>query len=143
MKSHRLVQYVTKTYGINEAEHLYDELNHRHFELGNKLNDEEMLAEAAMKIGVERRETLQFLKSNEGLGEIRAAQGVLRKMGISSIPTFIVDGKYCVSGALDGDSLARYFRDLLPELDQDGTSTSIFARVLKIPETVMKQDLIL
>ena len=34
MLSHRLVQWVTKTKGINKAEQLYNILNERHFVIG-------------------------------------------------------------------------------------------------------------
>ena len=34
MLSHRLVQWVTKTEGINKAEQLYNILNERHFVIG-------------------------------------------------------------------------------------------------------------
>jgi len=47
LASHRLVQWVTKTRGVTAAERLYNNLNYRHFELGQKLNDRQMLAEAA------------------------------------------------------------------------------------------------
>ena len=36
MRSHRLVQWITKTVGVNAAEAVYAELNKRHFELGQR-----------------------------------------------------------------------------------------------------------
>lgn len=47
MASHRIVQWVTKTKGSTSAERLYDLLNKRHFVEGRKLNDSNMLADAA------------------------------------------------------------------------------------------------
>ena len=43
LASHRLVQWVTKRRGVTAAEQLYNNLNYRHFELGQKLNDRQML----------------------------------------------------------------------------------------------------
>ena len=43
LASHRLVQWVTRTLGVNAAETLYAELNKRHFVDGEKLNSREML----------------------------------------------------------------------------------------------------
>ena len=51
MASHRLVQLVTKTLGVNAAENMYNDLNQKHFEGGVKLNDREMLLEAAVAVG--------------------------------------------------------------------------------------------
>ena len=55
MASHRLVQWVTKTLGVNAAENMYNDLNQKHFEGGVKLNDREMLLEAAVAVGAEQR----------------------------------------------------------------------------------------
>ena len=53
MASHRLVQWVTKTLGVNAAENMYNDLNQKHFEGGVKLNDREMLLEAAVAVGAD------------------------------------------------------------------------------------------
>lgn len=50
--SHRLVQWVTKTLGVNKAEQMYADLNSRHFEDGQKLNDKAMLTEVAANVGM-------------------------------------------------------------------------------------------
>ena len=50
LASHRLVQWVTKRVGVTVAEQLYNDLNYRHFEMGQKLNDRAMLAEAAANV---------------------------------------------------------------------------------------------
>jgi len=50
--SHRLVQWVTKTLGVNKAEQMYADLNSRHFEDGQKLNDKTMLTEVAANVGM-------------------------------------------------------------------------------------------
>ena len=50
LKSHRLVQWVTKHYGCAHSEALYDVLNVEHFVNGKKLNDAKMLFECAKKI---------------------------------------------------------------------------------------------
>ena len=44
MRSHRLVQFVSRTRSLALAEALYTELNTAHFVLGKKLNDSIMLA---------------------------------------------------------------------------------------------------
>ena len=73
MQSHRLVQWVTKNYGCTASEALYNDLNKRHFEDGQKLNDRKMLIEAASKAGVDPAVAEAFLASGEGENEIEGA----------------------------------------------------------------------
>jgi len=65
---------------------LYNDLNKRHFEDGQKLNDRKMLIEAASKAGVDPAVAEAFLASGEGENEIEGALHILRRMGINSIP---------------------------------------------------------
>ena len=39
LKSHRLIQWITKNRGCEVAEAVYNDLNHRNFVDGEKLND--------------------------------------------------------------------------------------------------------
>jgi len=139
LASHRLVQWITKTLGINAAETLYNELNKRHFELGQKLNDHDMLIDAAVAVGAEPEAARRFLESGEGMQEIDAAQGVLRDLGVSGIPTLIVGGKYQLpSGAVGADTLVEAFRAIEA---QGGATGSLFAEALEIPDNVMQETL--
>eukprot|EP00285_Hemiselmis_virescens_P006570 CAMPEP_0173378208 /NCGR_PEP_ID=MMETSP1356-20130122/1400_1 /TAXON_ID=77927 ORGANISM="Hemiselmis virescens, Strain PCC157" /NCGR_SAMPLE_ID=MMETSP1356 /ASSEMBLY_ACC=CAM_ASM_000847 /LENGTH=223 /DNA_ID=CAMNT_0014331195 /DNA_START=164 /DNA_END=835 /DNA_ORIENTATION=+ len=140
MASHRLVQWITRTKGPTASEALYDLLNQRHFVEGRKLNDPEMLADAAeQSAGVSREEALDFIQSGEGEDKIAAATRMLRQMGVHSIPTFIVDGRYQVSGAARSDEFVRLFRDL--ERSRDIKGTTLFAEALGVPEEVLDQGI--
>lgn len=131
LKSHRLIQWITKNHGCAVAESLYNDLNHRHFVEGKKLNDLEMLSDAAANVGVDKEETTRFLNSDEGLEEIDDAQDMLREMGIHSIPNFVIGGKVVVSGAVHSEELVGIFRKL--EATGEGAPGSAFADALKIP----------
>mmetsp|Transcript_22780 Transcript_22780/g.68381 ORF Transcript_22780/g.68381 Transcript_22780/m.68381 type:complete len:226 (+) Transcript_22780:371-1048(+) len=138
--SHRLVQWVTKTLGVNAAESLYAELNEKHFEGGIKLNDKEMLAAAAERAGADLEEAKAFLADDSaGRPEIEAAQDMLRRMGVSGIPTLVLGGKYRLpSGALHSDDLVHAFRTIEAE---GGATGSAFADALNIPDEVMQETI--
>jgi predicted DsbA family dithiol-disulfide isomerase len=138
LKSHRLVQWATKTYGINTSEALYDELNFRHFQGGQKLNSIAMLCDAAATVGIDRRSTEAFLRSSDGLPEIRAAQAVLHRIGVTGIPTFVLGGTQLISGALPQRELVRHLR--AAEL-RGGAPGALFAGALGIPPAVLSQTL--
>lgn len=144
LASHRLVQWVTKRKGGTAAEALYAELNYRHFELGQKLNDRHMLTQvAADKAGVDPAEAEAFLASDEGVAEIRAAQDLLRALGVTGIPTFVLGAKTVLpSGALRSEYLVRAFREL-EEASEEGAPDSVFAEALKIPLEVLAEPVAL
>ena len=96
LKSHRLVQWVTKNYGCAKSEALYDVLNVEHFVNGKKLNDAKMLLECAKKISdgvIDLEKAEKFLASDEGEKEIVLAKKALDRLGIHSIPNFVIGGK--------------------------------------------------
>lgn len=143
LASHRLVQWITKTKGMTAAEALYNDLNHRHFELGQKLNDRKMLAEAASLVGVPEEDSLAFLSTDEGVAEIRKAQHVLRQLGVSGIPTFVLGATTVLpSGALRRQTLAKAFRDL-EAASEEGAPRSVFAEALGVPLEVLAEPLAL
>jgi predicted DsbA family dithiol-disulfide isomerase len=138
--SHRLVQWVTKTHGINMAEKLYNELNFCHFEEGKKLNNRALLIDAAQKVGVDPQAAADFLDSTAGTEEIVAAQHMLQAMQIHSIPTFLIGGRLLTSGAVHSKDLTRVFRQI--ESAGTGAPESAFAEALGIPEDVMEETMV-
>lgn len=141
LASHRLVQWVTKTLGINAAETMYNSLNKLHFEEGQKLNNQKMLVEEAVGVGADAEEARQFLESEAGKPEIQAAQAKLRQMGVSGIPTLVLGGKWQMpSGALGASSIVDAFRQME---EMGGATDSMFAEALAIPDQVMEETLVL
>lgn len=139
LASHRVVQWVTRTLGVNASETLYADLNKQHFVEGQKLNSREMLVEAAAKVGCEPEATRAFLDSDEGLREIQAAQAKVRQLGVSGIPTLILGGKWMLpSGAVGTESIIDAFRQVEAE---GGAPDASFAEELAIPQHVLDEDL--
>ena len=139
--SHRLVQWVTRTLGINAAETLYNALNKLHFEEGQKLNNQQMLIDEAVAVGADSEAAARFLESDDGWREIEAAQGLLRQMGVSGIPTLLLGGKWRMpSGAVGAHALVDAFREIE---EQGGATGNFFAEALGIPEHVMEETLAL
>lgn len=136
--SHRLVQWVSKEYGLAKSEALYNVLNRRHFEEGQKLNDAAMLAEAAAEAGVDGAAAAAFMASDAGEAEIKRSQEMLRHMGVHSIPTFIIQGRYSLSGAAHAEELGRLFR----EIEASGEEGEpVFAPILGIPPERVEEGL--
>ena len=139
LHSHRLVQWATKTHGVAVSEALYDELNTRHFEKGQKLNSQSMLLDAAEAVGIDAEAAELFLESSEGYTEIEEVQATLRALRINSIPTFIVGGETVVGGAAHARDFVEVFRQI--EARGGGAPRAAFADALGIPPTVLEQTL--
>ena len=60
---------------------------------GRRLNDAAMLIDEAAAVGADPVAARTLLDSDEGEAEIKAAGALLAKLGVHSIPTFIVDGR--------------------------------------------------
>lgn len=135
LASHRLVQWITKLYGCIASEAVYNVLNHKHFVEGKKLNDTSFLCEtAAATAGANYEACSDFLATDSGIAEIEQTQVISRNLGINSIPTFVIGGKYVVSGAVHSTELVRVFREI--EKAGQGAPGSSFADALQIPINV-------
>lgn len=120
MASHRLIQYLGKTYGLAVSEAVYDQLNKYYFVDGHSLNDKPRLARVACELLEEllpnnapsEDDILEFLNGNEGREEITNAGHALNQLGISGIPKFIIEGRTMVDGAARSDTFIEIFRDI-------------------------------
>ena len=105
LKSHRLIRYVDAVFGAQAREKIYDALNRKHFCEGLVLNDSSMLEavceEVLMIDGKEMDLIRAYLLSDQGTSEVLSNVELLSSLGIRSIPTLIIDGKFIVpSGSL-------------------------------------------
>jgi len=138
--SHRVVQFVTRTAGVNAAERLYADLNRLHFEEGRKLNDAPMLVAAAARAGADGDAVAACVADPDaGAAEIAAAGDLLRDLGVSGIPTMILGGRWRLpSGALHAEDLVAAFRGVEAN---GGATGAAFADALNIPARVMEETL--
>jgi predicted DsbA family dithiol-disulfide isomerase len=125
MASHRLVQMIGKTYGLNISEAIYDFLNVYYFVDGHSLNDKPKLA-AVVAERLEKllalspnnvqppsqQSLLYFLNGTEGRQEIEEAVRTLHELGIHGIPKFIIEGTTVVDGAARPEVFINIFRDI-------------------------------
>lgn len=85
----------------------------RYFELGEDVSDPVVLAAAATEAGLDGTAVGRLLAGDADREEVRAEARAAADMGITGVPTFIVAGRYAISGAQPPDIWAR----LMGELD--------------------------
>lgn len=146
MASHRLIQMLGKTYGLDVSEAIYDLLNEYYFVDGNSLNDRLKLASVvAEKLKTllgdrsppSSQTLLDFLNGNEGRSEIEDAVKSLHRLGVHGIPKFIVEGRTVIDGAAGAESFIEVFR----KIEKRGyiLNEPIFGSILGISPEVIER----
>lgn len=94
--AHQIVQYAKK-YQKDYA--LISEYFKGYFEEGMDIGEEAALFLLAEKVGLDISDLKNQLSTGSLLSEVQKDEEDARKLGINSIPHFIIDNKYTVSGA--------------------------------------------
>jgi predicted DsbA family dithiol-disulfide isomerase len=104
--AHRLIWRAGEE-GFQDA--VVDGLFLAYFTEGRDVGSPRVLVEIARDAGMDEKRTA-FLVGGEGVDEVRLAEQAARTDGISSVPTFILDGQRLFSGALTPDIMAAQLR---------------------------------
>lgn len=91
--AHRLIWYADRQGRQSE---LVDELFKGYFEAGADIGSAAVLTQLAERVGL-RAEA--FLRSEEGTAEVTSEEAVGRRLGIRSVPCFVLNQAYAISGA--------------------------------------------
>ncbi|KAG1240266.1 hypothetical protein G6F68_017830 [Rhizopus microsporus] len=118
LPAHRVL-WLAGQHGVQDA--VGEALFRAHFELGQNLADSSVLVKAGVAGGLDAGEITQMLASDRGLAEVEAKLQEAHALGISSVPTFVIDGRWAISGAQPPEAFANALRQIAAE---QGTSAS-------------------
>jgi predicted DsbA family dithiol-disulfide isomerase len=82
-----------------------------YFTEGELVGDHETLIAAAAEVGLDEGEVRELLAGERYAAEVRDDERVAGELGISAVPTFVVDRKLGVSGAQPPDALLEMLRE--------------------------------
>ncbi|WP_434742269.1 DsbA family oxidoreductase [Micromonospora sp. SH-82] len=100
--AHRLIRYAhTQAKGPEVVEALH----RAHFGDGVDIGSRAALAEVAAGVGLDAEAVRGYLDSDAGSAEVTADLAAAREIGVSSVPTFVIAGKYVVTGAQEPETL--------------------------------------
>jgi len=100
--AHRLIAWAA---GQNRQADMVDALQRAHFSDGVDIGSRTALAGVAASIGLDRSAALAYLESEAGTGAVNADLAEARELGLASVPTFVIDGKYAVQGSQEPATL--------------------------------------
>lgn len=110
LQAHRLIHWVQQR---GDAARLVERLFVAQFQRGERIGDLALLTQVAVECGYPGEEVESYLASGQDSEEVRTTERRFRAMGISMVPTFIVDGRQIVVGAEDPAVLAAAIRRAL------------------------------
>lgn len=94
---------------------LTDAFYQAYFTDGVDLSKKENIVDLAVGAGLDRSKIEQLLDSNTGKMEIEMAEKELHDLGITSVPLFIIDNKFAISGAQSVDAFKLAFEEVTAE----------------------------
>ncbi len=77
-----------------------------HFAEGRNLADPDTLVAAGAAGGLSGDRIRAFLDSDEGLAEVGAQLADAQRLGITAVPSFVIDGRYLIQGAQPPEAIA-------------------------------------
>ncbi|MFG3580910.1 DsbA family oxidoreductase [Micromonospora chersina] len=101
-EAHRLVRFATER---GKAAELVERLYRAHFQDGIDIGSTDALVKLAGEVGLDQTEARDYLESNLGRREVAADLSAAHQLGVSSVPTFVLAGKYAVTGAQEPETL--------------------------------------
>ena len=84
----------------------------RYFEEGEDISDAGVLAGVAAEVGMDAAATARLLAGDADRAEVRAEAEAAGAMGVTGVPTFLIGGRYVVSGAQPPDLWTRLMDEL-------------------------------
>ncbi|SBV36365.1 DSBA oxidoreductase [uncultured Stenotrophomonas sp.] len=111
LPAHRLL-WLAGREGVQDA--VGEALFRAHFAEGRNLADPQVLADASAG-GIPAARVHAMLASDEGLAEVRAGLGQAQALGIQSVPTFVINGRYAVQGAQPPEVFAQVLAKVAAE----------------------------
>lgn len=94
--AHRLI-WLAQREGIQDA--IVETLFRSYFIEAADIGNRRTLLEIAIATGLNAERVERFLESNDGVAAVQEEEAKARRMGISGVPHFIINGEYSLSGA--------------------------------------------
>jgi predicted DsbA family dithiol-disulfide isomerase len=107
--AHRLLHWAGLEGKQRELKHALLSAYHTH---AQNPGDTEVLVRLAEEVGLDAPRARQILESDEYAGEVRAAERHFQQLGISAVPSMIIDGRHLIQGGQPPEVIERALRQL-------------------------------
>ena len=104
---HRII-HLAAEHGLADA--MKERLMRAYFTEGELIADHETLVRLASEVGISKLETRTVLAGKRYADAVRADEAIAQQLGISAVPTFVVNRKLAISGANQPEQLLGLLR---------------------------------
>lgn len=111
--AHRLLYWAGKEFGLEKQAALKKELLNTYFCLAVNLDEQKNLLDAVNRSGLDRDRAQEVLDHNEFTREVRESEANYTNLGISSVPSIILNDQYLLQGAQPSESFVNAFERLI------------------------------
>ncbi|HLT11056.1 MAG TPA: DsbA family oxidoreductase [Micromonosporaceae bacterium] len=111
-------------------------LHRAHFTEGLDISSHEVLIDIAAEHGLQADRIERLLATTEGTAEVRGQLARANDLGITSVPTFILAGRYAVTGAQETATL----RSVLDEVARREGQAATFGAMVPSQRTATARD---
>ena len=116
LNAHRLIHWA----GIEQRQSMViSALFRAYFKEGRDIGDVEVLADLADTCGMDAAVVQRLLATDEDLEGIREKDAGFRKMGVNSVPTFIIAGQHAVPGAQSVEVWRNVITDIKSQIEAE------------------------
>jgi predicted DsbA family dithiol-disulfide isomerase len=105
---HRLV-HLAETHDLQDT--MKERLLRAYFTEGELISDHDTLARLGVEVGLDEQEVRELLAGDRYAEEVRDDERAAGELGISAVPTFVVDRRLGVSGAQPPEALLDLLRE--------------------------------
>ncbi len=111
--AHRLVKWAA---AFDKQTAMKQALFEAYFGFADDVSKAEVLQKCAEKAGLNADEALKVLQSEQFIDEVRSEEVQYQQAGISSVPAFVINQRYLISGAQDPATLAASLLQIADEM---------------------------
>jgi predicted DsbA family dithiol-disulfide isomerase len=108
--AHRLGVWAGEAGGIGARATLEQRLFRAYFTDNEDVSDHGVLARVAADAGLDVGAAAEVLATGAGGDEVRAEEAQATELGISAVPTFVIEGRWAIPGAQDVDTFLNILR---------------------------------
>ncbi len=119
LNAHRLIHWAGIESKQTEA---VDALFQAYFVDARDIGEAEVLGDIADSIGMDAAVVQKLLSTDNDTDDIKARDAHSRQMGVSSVPTFIVDNKHAVPGAQPPELWLKVMGEIMEQMAPDSAS---------------------
>ena len=111
--AHRLVKWAA---AFDKQTAMKQALFEAYFGFAEDVSKADVLQKCAEKAGLNADEALKVLQSQQFIDEVRTEEAQYQQSGISSVPAFVINQRYLISGAQDPATLAASLLQIADEM---------------------------